>query len=855
MIRSGFFAAHTTKALVKAVDSAAGINDLLLTCVERVTGRTDIDVDFFSACGTDLDHVAAAARRGQLTIVGVYFSFHFQLLAASRHPASHLLESGCTREARKAIFWERGFYQKHFGLQIKISMTDGPTRIVRVAVPTPLRRNFDYRITRELENKLLPGCRVRVPFGKRSVTGLVLAVDIASELAIEDLKPVDQLLDTRPLLADNLFRLFLWAADYYQYPVGDALHSVLPSLLRRGQPVPESGDRVWRLSTIGKGLGGDSLRRAKKQRALIDRLLTQGEVEESALLQQFSRPVIRELRDKGLIESGIRNCPAASPESLLRSAALTLSPSQQEAIDRITLYSFRSYLLDGVTGSGKTEVYLQVIEKVLRYGRQALVLVPEISLTPQTQRRFSERFNAEIAVLHSALSDNQRLDAWANARSGRARIVLGTRSAIFTPLHTPGLIIVDEEHDQSYKQQDGFRFSARDLAVIRAKSEQIPLILGSATPSLESLHNCAVDRYTHLKLGDRAGGAVAPDWQLVDLRNVATNEGFARPTEAAIANHLEQGNQVLVFLNRRGFAPALLCHVCGWVAECHRCDSRLTLHRARNLMICHHCDHNEKRPELCPQCGEHQLFPVGEGTERSEDWLRLRFPTIPVVRVDRDTTRQKGSMENVIGTVDNGGPCILIGTQMLAKGHHFPNVTLVVCLNADSGLLSTDFRGHERLGQLLTQVAGRSGRGTKPGVVLLQTHEPGHPVLEYLIERGYAAFAQFLLEQRKQCGLPPYRYMALVRAEANSAAIAETFLSVARKQAELLPVRSQSLEYVGPLPASMERRAGRYRYQLQLTSDSRRQLQSLLKHLALLLEKLPESRRVRWSIDVDPLET
>jgi primosomal protein N' (replication factor Y) len=522
-----------------------------------------------------------------------------------------------------------------------------------------------------------------------------------------------------------------------------------------------------------------------------------------------------------------------------------------EAIDH---HHFNCSLLDGVTGSGKTEIYLQSIEKTLRYERQALVLIPEISLTPQTEKRFRDRFQVSIVTLHSGLTDKQRLNAWMQARSGQAKIILGTRSAIFTPLKAPGLIILDEEHDQSYKQQEGFRYSARDLAVIRAQQENIPIILGSATPSLESLNNCHAGRYQHLVLSNRAGNAVQPDWQVVDLKTERSNAGIATTTLTAIDQTLKNNHQVLVFLNRRGFASAMLCHHCGWTAECQHCDSRLTVHRARGRLICHHCDYQQRVPQQCPSCRSRELVAAGEGTERSEAFLQEYFPDTTVLRVDRDSTRKKGAMQEVFDTADSGESCILVGTQMLAKGHHFENVTLVAVLDADSGLFSPDFRSHERMGQLLTQVAGRSGRGVARGRVIVQTHQPDHPLLALLIDQGYGHFASQLLPQRQLSQLPPFRYMAVIRAESNRPDEAEAFLRLARKIAEKLRAPTPALSYLGPLPALMEKRAGRFRYVLQVDADQRAALQTLLSAMAAELENHKDSRRLRWSIDVDPQE-
>ena len=738
-------------------------------------------------------------------------------------------------------------------------MADLTPVIVRVAVPSPLRRLFDYLVPAEMvtdapPSALQPGCRVRVTFGRREVTGLIIECADTSTFALEKLKPVTQLIDVEPLLPASLFRLFIWASRYYQHPIGDALFSTLPTLLRKGALPPEQGQKCWQLSTFGKGLGPDSLKQAPKQRAVIDKLLAEGVVSDEQLVALFSRAVLKPLEEKLLIESSNQCIPEVALDKLLRQDNLTLYPSQKQALEAIDHHHFNCSLLDGVTGSGKTEIYLQSIEKTLRYERQALVLIPEISLTPQTEKRFRDRFHVPIVTLHSGLTDKQRLNAWMQARSGQAKIILGTRSAIFTPLKAPGLIILDEEHDPSYKQQEGFRYSARDLAVIRAQQENIPIILGSATPSLESLNNCHAGRYQHLVLSTRAGNAVQPDWQVIDLKTERSNAGIAATTLTAIDQTLKNNHQVLVFLNRRGFAPAMLCHQCGWTAECQHCGSRLTVHRARSRLICHHCDFQQRVPQQCPSCRSRELIAAGEGTERSEAFLQQYFPDTTVLRVDRDSTRKKGAMQEVFNTADSGESCILVGTQMLAKGHHFENVTLVAVLDADSGLFSPDFRSHERMGQLLTQVAGRSGRGIARGRVIVQTHQPDHPLLALLISQGYGHFARQLLPQRELSQLPPFRHMSVIRAESHRPDEADAFLRLARKIAEKLQVPTPALNYLGPLPALMEKRAGRFRYVLRIDADQRPALQVLLSAVAVELENHKDSRRVRWSIDVDPQE-
>jgi primosomal protein N' (replication factor Y) len=734
-------------------------------------------------------------------------------------------------------------------------MADTKPLIIRVAVPSPLRRTFDYLVP----DSLLPaapkrGCRVAVPFGKTKVIGLVVECADSSNFAIEKLKPISAVIDQQPLLPESLFKLFIWAANYYQHPIGDALFSTLPVLLRSGSELPEVKIAHWRATTLGKGLGPDSLKRSPRQKALMAELLAQPQISQEALLETHSRAALKQLQDKELIELVLQKPQPVELHNLLREEPLTLHDSQQSAMDAIECHGFNSYMLDGVTGSGKTEIYLQSIEKVLRYGRQALILIPEISLAPQTEKRFRDRFNVPLVTLHSGLTDKARLDAWGRAKSGDAQIILGTRSAIFTPLKDPGLIILDEEHDQSYKQQEGFRYSARDLAVIRAKQENTPIILGSATPSLESLNNCNNQRYQHLILDTRAGNASPPSWTIVDLKTETLECGIGSSTLRAIRETINKKQQVLVFLNRRGFAPTLLCHQCGWVAECRSCDARLTVHRGRGRLICHHCNYQQRTVHQCPSCQSRELIAAGEGTERSEAWLQESFPEIPVLRVDRDSTRNKGAMQKVFDTANSGEPCILVGTQMLAKGHHFANITLVVVLDADSGLFSADFRSHERMGQLLVQVAGRSGRGDSAGKVILQTHQPEHPLLQLLIDQGYSQYAKLLLDQRQLTQLPPFNQMAVIRAESNNPNQAEIFLRAARSLAETLSPPSPSLGYLGPLPALMEKRAGRFRFLLQLSGQRRGDLQPLLSALCPQLERLPEARQVRWAVDVDPQE-
>jgi primosomal protein N' (replication factor Y) len=725
--------------------------------------------------------------------------------------------------------------------------------IYQVAIPSPLRRLFDYLPPNDAEQNVVPGARVKVPFGRRTLVGVVVAIQSESELSANQLKAITAVLDSEPAFSAKLLTLLQWASAYYHHPIGEVLASALPALMRGGKPPPM--ETRWRLTTHGKGLPDNPLSRAPRQAELIKLLQRNDHLSKQQLERyEVSTATIRTLLKKELIES-YQHTQKSKPfdqENLLLEEALPLLSDQLNVMELMELHGYHSYLLEGETGSGKTEIYLQAIAKVLRYGRQALVLVPEISLTPQTLQRFEHRFKCPIVVLHSGLSDIERLSAWHAAKTGSAAIIIGTRSAVFTPMLNPGIIIVDEEHDPSFKQQDGFRYSARDVAVMRANLEQMPIILGSATPSLESLYNCQVNRYHHLRLKGRPGGASQPEWQLVDIRQSHLTTGFSKPVIDAMERELSAGHQVLVFLNRRGFAPTLMCHNCGWVAVCEGCDARLTFHQSSHQLVCHHCEKRGSTPTDCPQCHSDQLQYLGQGTERGESILEALFPEIPIIRVDRDTTRRRQAMADVVTRVGSGKPCILVGTQILAKGHHFPKVTLVVVLDADNGLYSPDFRATERLGQLITQVAGRAGRGGIPGSVMIQSHHCEHPLLVLLTQHQYPSFAALLMNERQLGALPPFSNMAVMRAEAPLSKDAQHLLVEARRYCQSFAAGSPTLRYLGPFPAPLERRNNRFRYQLLLIAEQRSALHRILDNLARWMETNRAARNIRWSLDIDP---
>lgn len=732
--------------------------------------------------------------------------------------------------------------------------------ILRLALPSPLRRLFDYLPPKgAIEEQLRPGVRLRVPFGRREVIGVLIEVAQETEVPPDKLRKALQLLDERPPLPSALFELCQWSAQYYQHSLGDTLSWALPALLRQGEPAERRLQRFW-IAQPDARPEDPRLARAPRQREALKTLRQHPHGVLHELLGQLGlvKDSLDLLQAKGLVKVETRyHQPHRHQGAWLAQAELPLNGEQRLAYEAVRAGSgFHCYLLEGVTGSGKTEVYLQLIRATLEAGRQALLLIPEINLGPQTLGRFEQRFNARIALLHSALTDRERMDIWLAARDGELDIVVGTRSALFTPLKHPGLIIVDEEHDASYKQQEGLRYHARDLAVVRARFENLPVVLGSATPSLESLHNAEQGRYAHLRLSLRAGGAQPPRFERLDVRSRPLDSGLSQPLLKAMGATLERGQQVLVFLNRRGFAPTLLCHDCGWLAQCPRCDARMTYHRGSGELRCHHCDQRQTPPRHCPSCGKLDLRPVGAGTERAEERLQLLFPDVPVLRIDRDTTARKDALGKLLRTIHSGAPCILVGTQMLAKGHHFPKVTLVAVLDADSGLFSADFRASERMAQQIVQVAGRAGRAEEPGQVLIQTHLADHPLMVQLAEEGYPAFARQALQERRAAGLPPFAYLALLRADAHRQDQVENFLEAAYHVAEGLAVNLAlpQVELLGPVPAPMERRAGRHRAQLLLQSSSRAPLHRLLGIWVVQLESLPEARQVRWSLDVDPID-
>jgi primosomal protein N' (replication factor Y) len=662
--------------------------------------------------------------------------------------------------------------------------------IFQIAVFVPLYNHFDYlapkNISLEKLQSLKPGIRVKIPWGQREITGILLNISDKSTIPLKKLKPIIDIIDEVPLLPESILALIKFSSRYYHHPIGEVFEAAMPAFLRQGRTA------------------------------------------------DYRQGYTEEFED-------------------LPEVPFVLNSYQSDCVKKVLnkLGSFETFLLFGVTGSGKTEVYLHIIENLILQQKQALILVPEIGLTPQTVSRFEKRFLVKISVLHSGLSDRERHDSWMQAKNGDVAIIIGTRSAIFTPLKNPGIIIIDEEHDLSFKQQEGFKYSARDLAVLRGKLENIPVVLGSATPSLESFYQAKSHRYQLLTLPERAGSATHPIVKIMDMKKHSKREKSSISVELQklIQQHLEALGQVLIFLNRRGFAPLLICRHCGWMAVCKRCDAKMTLHQHPAYLQCHHCLSVQSVDKICPECQDHTLSMMGIGTQRLEEELSQCFQHTPIIRIDKDTTRKKGSLTSKLDTIQAGHPCILVGTQMLAKGHHFPKVSLSVIMNVDGGLFSSDFRGLERTAQIIIQVGGRAGRTDKQGEVILQTYHPEHVLLNVLLEKGYDEFVKDSLKDREEAGFPPYQFFALIRAESVDIDFAMNFLTELK-----ILIPSQNIQLLGPIPAPMQKKLGKHRAQLLLKSAQRNHL---MAYLDILIDKQAELKyksKVRWSIDVDPQE-
>jgi len=721
--------------------------------------------------------------------------------------------------------------------------------IVRVGLDLPLSTLFDYKIEQNFAVQI--GQRVLVPFGRKQVVGVILALTKESELSADKLKSVIQTLDDVPPIPAELLTLLKFCSDYYHFPLGMTVLAALPARLRSGEPITLKQTLSYQLSVDGKALDLASLpkRRLSQQRILQALQATPLTLAQLRQLTASAPATLKNLLEAGWVET----CPPPIASEAIFNGAHTLTSEQQLALDAVIQQrGYGCFLLHGITGSGKTEIYVHLMHEMLQRGGQVLLLVPEINLTPQLENYFRARFsNVELVSLHSGLADGERAQNWLKAQAGTARIILGTRLAIFTPLPNLALILVDEEHDSSFKQQDGLRYSARDVAIFRANQRKIPIVLGSATPSLESYYNASKGRYQLLRLSQRAvQPAQLPLVRCIDVTKLPLQEGLSEPLLTAIQTRLERGEQSLIFLNRRGYSPVLMCTACGWLSSCLNCAGKLVLHLKDRSLRCHHCGHQQRVPRACPSCGNSDLQPVGMGTQRIEAALQAHFPDARILRVDRDSTRHKGSWEKMRQQIHSGEADILVGTQMLAKGHDFPNLTLVGVLNPDGGLYSADFRASEKLFAQLTQVGGRAGRADKAGEVIVQTAFPQHPLFAALRAHDFTKWAEILLAERQQAGFPPFYFQALLSAESKSEADVFHFLREARVAGKTL---AKEVDVYGVVPASMPKRANHFRAQLLVQSAQRKLLQDFLREWQQDLNALP-AKNIRWSLDIDPLE-
>jgi len=719
--------------------------------------------------------------------------------------------------------------------------------IVEIALSCPLRQTFDY-LSDDPAESWQTGMRAAVTFGSRPLIGIVIAIKPITEASVSKLKKIDQQIDKQAFLPTEIMQLVQWVSRYYHHPIGECFQAALPKRLRLGDTDEMQNETFWALKQLPDHKPG------KKQQQILDLLEDYPEgLSEKALRVQLGN-VKNSLSALQQQASIIASQHVALPLPCLQiQQGVALNDEQKQSVETILKAKdkFSTFLLQGITGSGKTEVYIEICRELIENQQQILVLIPEIGLTTQFVERFRQSLTANIVVINSSVSDNDRKQAWLLARAAKADIIIGTRSAVFTPMLKPALIIIDEEHDSSYKQQDGLRYHARNVALMRAKSLDIPIVLGSATPSLETLYQVKNKRYQLLKLTQRAGGATLPKVKLIAANSAADNNGLSTGLLKSIEKHIQQNHQVLLFINRRGFAPVLMCHQCNWQANCRSCDAKMVVHQQQNRLFCHHCGLIQTLPKSCPECGHTELKSYGVGTEKIEQALTEIFKDVPVMRIDRDSTQRVNAFADMVKQINQGQAAILVGTQMLAKGHDFHDVTLVGVVDADQALFSADFRATESLAQLITQVTGRAGRGKKAGEVMIQTEQPEHPFWNKLLQHGYESVADNLLTERIEMELPPHGFWAVWRAEAKEADLPMQLL---QQVSELLHLTASSVLILGPVPALMEKRAGRYRAQLLMRSADRAALHRLIDQHINAVSKLKLARKGRWSIDIDPTE-
>ena len=729
-----------------------------------------------------------------------------------------------------------------------------PVTIFSFAIDLPLYHLFDYSMDEALAGQ--PGQRFMVPFGKGEKVGLLVAPVAQSKHESGKIKPVRASLDSEPIMSDSLMKLAGWMASYYCQPLSEVLFNCLPRYCRQPRSLKPTGLHYWVAQETGPELINTLHKKAPRQFQIFQSILNSERglnAFELRVIHSGWRQQVNSLQKKGLVVTQWRENLPVQPQP--RIAGPKLTSAQKQIVDTIkpVLDKFQVHLIQGVTGSGKTEIYLDLMKQVIASGKQVIYLVPEIGLTPQLLQRLQQRLGSTVVSSHSGQSDFLRYQSWDQFKRGVVPVLIGTRSALFSDSPLLGLIIVDEEHDASYRQQDGLRYHARDVAIKRAQMLNIPIILGSATPSLESLHNLEKPYYRLHKLDQRPNNACPPRIQLVDCNHAPLNSGCSAQLLQAMEKHLDRHGQVLLYLNRRGFAPVVMCHDCGWQASCYQCDARLTLHQSLNKLICHHCSYSLAVPSTCPDCGAAEIFHYGVGTQQLERFLKTRFAQLPIIRIDRDSVSSAKPMDSLLQPVRAGDPCILIGTQMLAKGHDYPNITLVGILDADQALYSSFYRATERLVQTVLQVSGRAGRAEKGGQALLQTAFPNHPLMRSLCSQGYSQLVKPMLEERRLLGFPPYARAVSFLVDASDLSAAMQRLQRLKDDINTLSA-SADVKIIGPIPALMTRRLGRFRAQLSVLADDIRPVRLLMNALMPQIRGMRNSESSRLVIDVDPVD-
>ncbi|PCI36101.1 MAG: primosomal protein N' [Thiotrichales bacterium] len=722
---------------------------------------------------------------------------------------------------------------------------------IKVAVPGPFKDGLTYSCS--ATHNAVIGTRVLVPLARRRVIGIVIATDITPDIDTSKIRSIYKCQDSAPIFNEALLKLSNWMSIYYHANPGDLFHTFMPGFLCQGKTIKPDTVTSFSLTALGQNFDISTIKNAKKQVLCLQFIKAQTKITQALLQEQgISKAILNNLQAKQLIVA-IEDEVVANKILSKKEAALDLNQEQRQALDicKKSLNSFQVLLLQGVTGSGKTEVYLQLIQEVLDSGRQALVLVPEISLTPQLFKRLKNRFVSGVTTLHSALSEKQKALNYLLVTEGKANIVVGTRSSVFVPFKNLGVIIIDEEHDTSFKQQHGICYSAKDVAIMRAKFSNVPVVLGSATPSLESIQNATHGNYKHLQLLTRAIAAHKPKQHVIDIRQQKLTSGISKKLQEVMSQHLLEGRQVLLFINRRGYAPVFMCTECSWVARCNDCDAYYTVHHLPNeFLCCHHCAATREIPRACDRCHSHKLNKVGIATERVFDVLQQLFPNYKVALLDRSNVSSNKKLNAVLDSINSNESQIIIGTQMVTKGHHFANLSMVGVLDIDAGLFGMDFRSLERLGQLLTQVSGRAGREEHRGEIYLQTQHPNHPLLKLLLTEGYDGFAKQILQQRQLNNWPPFSYLVLLKSISVQQQDAIDYLD--KLYDHLASLRLPGLQLLGPIPALITKKAGKYRYHLLLKGTDRKVLHKAILHLKTLSKYA--NRKVQLVVDVDPVD-